>query len=48
MGNSEKAIEFYTRFVRLWKDCDPELVPIREEAQRNLDRLLEQSVREPS
>ncbi len=48
MGNAEKAIEFYTRLLRLWKDCDPELVPIRDEAKRNLDRLLEQSVREPS
>jgi tetratricopeptide (TPR) repeat protein len=48
LGQADKAIEFYGRFVRMWKDCDPELVPIREEARRNLERLVEESVREPT
>ncbi|HEX2637052.1 MAG TPA: protein kinase [Gemmatimonadales bacterium] len=26
-GNREKAVYHYTRFVELWKDCDPELRP---------------------
>ncbi|HUF10383.1 MAG TPA: serine/threonine-protein kinase [Rhodothermales bacterium] len=48
LGNTEKAIEFYARLVRMWKDCDPELVPVREEAQRNVDRLMRESVKEPT
>jgi hypothetical protein len=48
LGDTEKAIEFYSRLVHMWRDCDQELVPIREEAQRNLDRLLEESLREPT
>jgi len=48
LGDQQKAIEYYTRLVRAWKNCDPELIPIRDEAQRNLDRLLAESVREPS
>jgi tetratricopeptide (TPR) repeat protein len=46
MGNTEKAIEYYSRLVRLWKNCDPELIPLREEARRKLDRVLVQSTRE--
>jgi tetratricopeptide (TPR) repeat protein len=26
-GDREKAVEYYTRFVELWKDADPELQP---------------------
>ncbi|MFV1980838.1 MAG: tetratricopeptide repeat protein, partial [Rhodothermia bacterium] len=48
LGDQQKAIEYYTRLVRAWKNSDPELNPIRDEAQRNLDRLLAESVREPS
>ena len=48
LGQRSKAIEFYSRLVHLWRDCDPELVPIRDEAQRNLDRLLVESVQEPA
>lgn len=48
LGQRSKAIEFYSRLVHLWRDCDPELVPIRDEAQRNLDRLLVESVKEPT
>ena len=47
LGETEKAIEFYARFVRMWKNCDPELVPIRDEAEAALERLLRASVMEP-
>lgn len=39
LGQSEEAHEHYRRFIVLWKDCDPELRPIVEQAQRNLTRL---------
>jgi tetratricopeptide (TPR) repeat protein len=48
LGEPTKAIEYYTRFLRLWRNCDPELIPMREEARRNLDRLFVESTREPA
>jgi DNA-binding SARP family transcriptional activator len=34
--DQQKAIEHYERFVELWKDCDPELRPVLDEAQRRI------------
>jgi len=34
-----KAIEHYQRFIELWRDCDPALGPMREEAESGLARL---------
>ncbi len=48
LGEHENAIAFYTRFVTLWKDCEPELRPQVEAAQERLDRLLDGAVREPA
>lgn len=42
LGNVAKAVEHYSRFVELWKDCDPELRPILTEVQRRLARLHSQ------
>ena len=28
MGERDKAVEYYSRFVELWKDADPELQPV--------------------
>jgi tetratricopeptide (TPR) repeat protein len=39
-GRTEEAIEYYTRLLELWHDCDPELVPIREEIRDRRDALL--------
>ena len=43
----DNAIDFYTRFVNLWQDCEPELRPQVEAAQGRLDRLLEGILHEP-
>jgi tetratricopeptide (TPR) repeat protein len=39
-GEREQAIRAYSRVVELWRDCDPELIPQREVAERALQRLL--------
>ncbi|HUF89873.1 MAG TPA: adenylate/guanylate cyclase domain-containing protein [Gemmatimonadota bacterium] len=38
-GDREGAIEHYRAFVELWKDADPELRPMVEEARAALERL---------
>ncbi|HSQ29576.1 MAG TPA: protein kinase [Gemmatimonadaceae bacterium] len=38
-GDREKAAGYYTRFVELWKNADPELQPKVQEARRRLARL---------
>ncbi|MFC1662338.1 tetratricopeptide repeat protein, partial [Gemmatimonadota bacterium] len=38
-GNQAKAIEYYTRFVELWADAEPELQPQVEAARSALTRL---------
>jgi tetratricopeptide (TPR) repeat protein len=38
-GERQKAIEHYSRFVDLWKDCDPELQPMVQQARSALVRL---------
>jgi hypothetical protein len=44
LGEREQAAEQYARFIRLWKDCDPELRPLVEDARRRLARLTEEDV----
>lgn len=39
-GEREQAIRAYSRAVELWRDCDPELAPQREVAERALERLV--------
>ena len=39
-GELQQAILAYSRVVELWRDCDPELVPQREVAERALERLV--------
>ncbi|UCC72804.1 MAG: hypothetical protein JSV86_21020 [Gemmatimonadota bacterium] len=43
LGEPEEAAEHYARFVELWQDCDPELRPIVEEAERRLAQLRERT-----
>lgn len=39
-GRADDAIEHYSRLVDLWHDCDPALVPTRDEIARRPDALL--------
>jgi tetratricopeptide (TPR) repeat protein len=38
-GDREKAVHHYTRFVELWKDCEPELRPQVTSVRRRLVKL---------
>ena len=38
-GNTAQAVEYYSRFVARWKDCDPELRPLVDDVRRRLARL---------
>ncbi len=38
-GDAEKAIDYYGRFVELWRDADAELQPRVEAARREISRL---------
>jgi tetratricopeptide (TPR) repeat protein len=38
-GNREKALEYYGKFVELWKDADPELQPVVSDVQQRMARL---------
>jgi tetratricopeptide (TPR) repeat protein len=38
-GAKDKAIEYYTRFVDLWKDADPELQPLVKDVRRHVADL---------
>jgi tetratricopeptide (TPR) repeat protein len=38
-GQREKAVDYYGRFVELWKDADPELQPQVEEARAAVRRM---------
>ncbi len=48
LGDIDRAIGFYQLFADLWKDADPELQPMVDEARAGLERLLDEQVREPS
>ncbi len=39
LGDQEAAAHHYARVIELWKDCDPELRPLVEAAERALERL---------
>ncbi|RMF60753.1 MAG: hypothetical protein D6743_14550 [Calditrichaeota bacterium] len=47
LGQNEKAIENYGKFIEMWKDCDPELRSVVVEAEKSLERLLGEKAREP-
>jgi tetratricopeptide (TPR) repeat protein len=38
-GDRERSAHYYSRFIELWKDCDPELQPRVAEARRRLAAL---------
>lgn len=38
-GRTREAISYYERLLRLWRDCDTELVPRRTEVEHRLERL---------
>jgi len=38
-GNGEKAIEYYNRFIELWKYADPELQPQVADIRARVTRL---------
>jgi len=40
LGEREKAVEHYRRFLVLWRDCDPELRPVLERAKSELVRMV--------
>jgi serine/threonine protein kinase/Flp pilus assembly protein TadD len=42
MGQREKAIDHYARFIELWRDCDAELRPKTEKAKTRLEHLLQE------
>ena len=47
LGQQEKAAEHYAKFIEMWKDCDPELRPVVANAERSLERLLQEKAKEP-
>jgi tetratricopeptide (TPR) repeat protein len=38
-GNKEKALEYYGRFVELWKSADPELQPVVQDVRKRMVAL---------
>jgi tetratricopeptide (TPR) repeat protein len=44
LGEPDEAAEHFARFIELWRDCDPELRPLVEEAERRLAALAESLV----
>ncbi len=40
LGEREKAVEHYRRFITLWRDCDPALRPVLERAKSGLARMV--------
>src|SRR3989441_1037506 len=45
MGERAKAADHYSRFIDLWKDCDPELRPIVEDAKARLPTVTGEPAR---
>ena len=41
-GDRDRAIEYYSRFIELWKDADPELQPAVQNTRERLARLVEE------
>ncbi|GMQ82748.1 MAG: hypothetical protein BMS9Abin05_2209 [Rhodothermia bacterium] len=48
LGDTEKSIHFYTRFLELWKNADLDLRSFVDDAEEGLNRLVLNRVREPS
>lgn len=42
LGNREAAAEEYSRFIALWRSCDPPLRPVVEGARTQLARMVEE------
>ena len=40
MGNKDAAAEEYSRFIALWRSCDPPLRPVVEGAKTQLARMV--------
>ena len=47
LGNTDAAIEAFTKFVEIWRDADDVLQPQVQYARDEIDRLLELTLREP-
>jgi tetratricopeptide (TPR) repeat protein len=47
-GETDKAIETLTRFVKRWEKADPELQPRVQAAKNRIDELLLEKAREPA
>lgn len=43
LGERENAALYYKKFIDAWRDCDPELRPLVERANRALERLITES-----
>ena len=39
-GDTEEAARFYARFIQFWRDADPELQPLVEEARNRLQEIV--------
>jgi hypothetical protein len=39
MGDRVRAADHYARFVQAWKECDPDLRPLRAAAEKKLAQL---------
>ncbi|MCL7958915.1 MAG: hypothetical protein M8861_01845 [marine benthic group bacterium] len=39
-GDTEEAARFYARFIQFWRDADPELQPLVEEARTRLQEIV--------
>ncbi len=48
LGNHEKALRAYTRFVALWHNADPYLQPYVQDARERIDALAIKDAREPA
>jgi hypothetical protein len=46
LGEREKAADHYSRFIELWKNCDPDLRPLVEEARTRLAAVVGETVRQ--
>jgi tetratricopeptide (TPR) repeat protein/tRNA A-37 threonylcarbamoyl transferase component Bud32 len=42
LGNKQEAMAHYSRFIDLWKDCDPEFQPMVETARQRIQLLSEE------
>ena len=40
LGNKDLAAEQYSRFIALWRSCDPQLRPVVEGAKTQLARMV--------